>query len=307
MTVMRNMMIVPSRLGLLLLISVWSVACVSLEEPQMPVDAPIVLHPAAAELKGARSRDLWVGAKTTVANVPLDTQLIRRTAERSREAVVSIYTKTRIPVRISLLPIRLPFTSVRVRLPGRGLGSGFFVHSKGYILTNNHVVVGATDIRAITHDGKDYEAIVVARDPSYDLALLKVRDVDKAFEALPMGDSAAIGVGDLMIAIGNPLGLGHTVTFGIISQTGRSLSGVSSEEGRALEFFQTDTAINPGSSGGPLVTLTGAWVGVNTAGITQAQNIGFAVPSSLVREFLNEVLAGEGEKVSRASGANTAG
>jgi serine protease Do len=306
-SVVRNMMIVPSWLGLLFLISVWSVACVSLEQPGIPLDAPILLHPAADELKGARSRALWVGAKTTVEKVPLDTQLIRRTAERARVGVVSIYTKTRIPVRLSLLPIRLPFTSVRVNLPGRGLGSGFFVHSEGYILSNNHVVAGATDIRAITHDGKDYEVIVVARDPSYDLALLKARGVDKGFTALPMGDSDAVDVGDLTIAVGNPLGLGHTVTFGIVSQTGRSLSGVSSEDGRDLEFFQTDTAINPGSSGGPLVTLTGAWVGVNTAGITQAQNIGFAVPSSLVREFLGEVLAGEGEKVSRVSGANAAG
>jgi S1-C subfamily serine protease len=306
-TVVRNMMIMPSRLGLLLLTSVWIVACVSLEQPGIPLDAPVLLHPAAAQLEGGRTRDLWVEAKTTVTKVPLDTQLIRRTAERVRVGVVSIYTKTRIPVRLSLLPIRLPFTSVRVRLPGHGLGSGFFVHSKGYIVSNNHVVAGATDIRAITHDGKDYELIVVARDPSYDLALLKVRGVDKGFTALPMGDADAVDVGDLTIAVGNPLGLGHTVTFGIVSQTGRSLSGVSSEDGRNLEFFQTDTAINPGSSGGPLVTLTGAWVGVNTAGITQAQNIGFAVPSKLAREFLGEVLAGQGEKVSRAPGADTAG
>jgi S1-C subfamily serine protease len=98
----------------------------------------------------------------------------------------------------------------------------------------------------------------------------------------------------MVIAVGNPLGLGHTVTAGIISQTGRNLSGVSKEEAKAVDFIQTDTAINPGSSGGPLITLRGAWVGVNTAGIVQAQNIGFAVPSDHAVEFLEEVLAGKG-------------
>jgi serine protease DegS len=109
-----------------------------------------------------------------------------------------------------------------------------------------------------------------------------------------MGDSDAIAVGDMTIAVGNPLGLGHTVTFGIVSQTGRNLSGVSDEEGRPIQFIQTDTAINPGSSGGPLITLTGAWVGVNTAGAIGAEGIGFAVPSAQVLEFLDEVLAGKG-------------
>ena len=102
-----------------------------------------------------------------------------------------------------------------------------------------------------------------------------------------------------MVAVGNPLGLGHTVTAGIISQTGRNLSGVSRVEGRRVDFVQTDTAINPGSSGGPLVTLQSAWVGVNTAGIVEAQNIGFAVPSGQVREFLDKVLAGDGVAASR--------
>jgi S1-C subfamily serine protease len=110
-----------------------------------------------------------------------------------------------------------------------------------------------------------------------------------------MGDSDAIAEGDMSIAVGNPLGLGHTVTFGIISQTGRNLSGVAPEEGRQIEFIQTDTAINPGSSGGPLITMAGAWVGINTAGARQAQGIGFAVPSNQVREFIEEVLAGKGE------------
>jgi S1-C subfamily serine protease len=177
-----------------------------------------------------------------------------------------------------------------------GLGSGFFIHPSGYLLSNNHVIKDATEIRTLTRDGADLSVIVVARDPVFDLALLKILGSEREFPVLPMGDSEAVGVGDLVIAVGNPLGLGHTVTSGIISQTERNLSGVSDEEARQIRFIQTDTAINPGSSGGPLITLTGAWVGVNTAGVTEAQNIGFAVPSTQVQEFLDKVRAGEGQQ-----------
>ncbi len=100
-----------------------------------------------------------------------------------------------------------------------------------------------------------------------------------------------------MIAVGNPLGLGHTVTWGIISQTDRNLQGVEADDDvRVVSFIQTDTAINPGSSGGPLITLSGAWIGVNTAGVVTAQNIGFAVPSKQVAEFIDGVLAGKGDR-----------
>jgi S1-C subfamily serine protease len=110
---------------------------------------------------------------------------------------------------------------------------------------------------------------------------------------IPLGDSDKAPVGSWAVAVGNPLGLGHTVTLGIISQTGRYLSGVDPEEGREIAFIQMDTAINPGSSGGPLISLTGACVGVNTAGYVEANGISFAVPTTQVKEFLNEVLQGE--------------
>jgi S1-C subfamily serine protease len=200
------------------------------------------------------------------------------------------------PARVTLLPIRIPGLGIPVGLPGMGLGSGFFIHPSGYLLSNNHVIKDATEIRTLTRDGADLSVIVVARDPVFDLALLKILGSEREFPVLPMGDSEAVGVGDLVIAVGNPLGLGHTVTSGIISQTERNLSGVSDEEARQIRFIQTDTAINPGSSGGPLITLTGAWVGVNTAGVTEAQNIGFAVPSTQVQEFLDKVRAGEGQQ-----------
>jgi serine protease Do len=109
-----------------------------------------------------------------------------------------------------------------------------------------------------------------------------------------MGASDEIGVGDHVVAIGNPLGLGHSVTKGVVSQTGRNLFGKFDHEDRPTDFIQMDVAINPGSSGGPLLTLAGAWVGVNTATISQAEGISFAVPSRQVEDFLRSVLAGDG-------------
>ncbi|UCD58067.1 MAG: trypsin-like peptidase domain-containing protein [Candidatus Hydrogenedentota bacterium] len=283
------------------LLTVLSLAgCVTLEEQEakFPTEGPVLLRPPARELRGARPEELFVETKDTLAKVTLHTQLIRQVAEKAKKAVVSIYVKTKSPARVRLLPIRIPGLRIPVRLPGTGLGSGFFIHPSGYMLTNNHVIEHAEEIRVLTRDGSDFGVVILARDPVFDLALLKIEGAKREFPVLPMGKSEAVGVGDLVIAVGNPLGLGHTVTSGIISQTGRNLSGVLDEEARQIRFIQTDTAINPGSSGGPLITLTGAWIGVNTAGVTEAQGIGFAVPSSQVREFLDEVRAGKGEQES---------
>ena len=269
-----------------------SAACVTVE-PQGPVtDEPVYLRPGARELRGKPRSALVRTAKTTGANQAIDAGTVRRLAKKSISAVVSLYVQTATPVRVRLLP--LPFLpGMRVRLPGIGLGSGFFIHPDGYLLTNNHVIENASEVRALMSDETELEVDVLARDPVYDLALLRVAGSVQRFEVLPMGDSQAIGVGDMVIAVGNPLGLGHTVTKGIISQTGRNLQGVAEDE-RAVDFLQTDTAINPGSSGGPLIGFSGAWIGVNTAGVVQAQSIGFAVPSSHVLEFLDRVLHADG-------------
>jgi S1-C subfamily serine protease len=257
----------------LVLVSIALTGCVSPEEQAgFRADAPTMLQPAARRLRGVRSEDLLVKGKQTVADVPVTTGLVRKVAEDSRDAVVSIFVKTQTPYRLKLLPFG-PLGGIRMQVPGIGLGSGFFIHPSGYILTNNHVIANAEEIRVLTGAGTEYGVTVVARDPA----------------------SEAIGAGDMVIAVGNPLGLGHTVTAGIISQTYRNLGGDQAENERHIDFIQTDTAINPGSSGGPLITLTGAWVGVNTAGITEAQSIGFAVPSGQAREFLDEIRAGKGE------------
>lgn len=281
-------------LMLLTLIVVMCTGCLSQEEEDFQVDAPILLRPAAKRVLGAQPQDLIVEGKNTVSDIPFTTQLVRQVAQKSGDAVVSIYVKTQTPYRLRVLPFS-PFRGIRMNVPGIGLGSGFFIHPSGYILTNNHVIRHAEKIRILTNDSKDYGVTILARDPTYDLALLKAQaPADQRFSTLPMGDSDAVEAGDMVIAVGNPLGLGHTVTAGIISQTLRNLTGTEDEEARHTEFIQTDTAINPGSSGGPLITMTGVWVGVNTAGIMEAQNIGFAVPSRQVQEFLDEIRAGKG-------------
>lgn len=266
-------------------------------QPEEPDDinpnSPIMLRPEAAALKGKSVQEVIVSAEKTVEVVPLDSQLIRRVAKEASAGVVSIYTKTEEAYKLKLLPI--PTRGLRFKVYGEALGSAFFVHPSGYLLSNNHVVENAQQITARTQDDKDYDVTVVARDPVLDLALLKITNPDTEFPVVPMGDAEAIAVGDWVIAVGNPLGLGHTVTHGIISQTGRSLDDMEHEgEGRHVNFLQTDTAVNPGSSGGPLITLTGAWVGVNTAVLMGTQGISFCVPSSQVVEFVSSVLKGEG-------------
>jgi len=269
--------------------------CISEEARESRPDAPILLRPTAKKLLGIQSQNLLIETQKTVNDTPMTTQRIRRVAENSRDAVVSIYVKTKTRYRLKILPFS-PFGGIPLSVPGIGLGSGFFIHPSGYILTNNHVIEEAKAIRILTSSNKDYGVTVIARDPAFDLALLKIEaPLGETFRVLAMGDSDAVKAGDMVIAVGNPLGLGHTVTSGIISQTFRNLTGVQAEDAREVEFIQTDTAINPGSSGGPLITLTGAWIGINTAGIIQAQGIGFAIPSNQVREFLDEIRAGKGE------------
>jgi len=269
-------------------------SCVYIDVDTSSGYEPAIAHEEADDLKGASSKELVVEAENTVRDVVFRASLIRQVAEKSREAVVSVYAQTQTPYRIHLLPIPVIGSGLPVRVPGTGLGSGFFIHPSGYILTNNHVIQRAKEVKVLLHDGKDYEVIIVARDPIYDLALLKVVDAKREFPVLPMGDSKQIDSGDMVIAVGNPIGLGHTVTSGIISHTGRNLAGTPEQKGRQIRFIQTDAAINPGSSGGPLITLTGgAWIGVNSAGAVSSEGIGFAVPSYQIKEFLDMIRTGK--------------
>jgi Do/DeqQ family serine protease len=184
-----------------------------------------------------------------------------------------------------------PFMQSRPQ-KSQSLGSGVIVDSTGVVITNEHVIAGATDIRIATTDGQEYPVDLVLEDPKTDLAVLKVRDPKgTTFPALQFADSDQLEVGDLVLAIGNPFGVGQTVTSGIISALART--GVESDN---YEFFiQTDAAINPGNSGGALVDLQGRLVGVNTAIVSRSGGsvgIGFAIPANMAKLVAETGIAG---------------
>ena len=165
------------------------------------------------------------------------------------------------------------------------LGSGFIISADGYMLTNNHVVSGATEIKVRLSDDKSYDAKIVGSDSKTDIALLKVKP-NGALPFATLGDSDKLEVGDWVIAIGNPFGLGQTVTTGIISGKDRQIG-----QGPYDDFLQTDASINPGNSGGPLFDLSGNVVGINTAIVAGGSGVGFAVPINLVKNILPQLRA----------------
>jgi serine protease Do len=166
----------------------------------------------------------------------------------------------------------------------RSLGSGFIIDKAGYILTNNHVVQGADEIKVKLASGAEYTAKVVGRDPKTDLALIKISSLFKDLPTLPLGDSDSMQVGDWVLAIGNPFGLEQTVTQGIISASGRVIGS-----GPYDNFLQTDAPINPGNSGGPLINLKGEVIGINTAIVAAGQGIGFAIPASTAKAVVAQL------------------
>jgi serine protease Do len=163
------------------------------------------------------------------------------------------------------------------------LGTGFVISDDGLIVTNNHVVEGVDKIEVVFSDGKRAEAEVVGQDPKTDIALIRAKDTSNLVP-LRLGDSDAMLPGDWVIAVGNPFGLDHTVTAGIVSATGRDIG-----QGPYDDFIQTDAAINPGNSGGPLLNLAGEVVGINTAINPQANTIGFAVPINMAKQILPQL------------------
>ncbi len=181
-----------------------------------------------------------------------------------------------------------------------GLGSGVIVSKDGYILTNNHVVENADEIKvAVNETGEEYTAKVVGTDPKSDVAVLKIDGKD--LPAISLADSDKIEVGDLVLAVGNPFGIGQTVTMGMVSATGRASMGMEYED-----FIQTDAAINPGNSGGALVDAEGRLIGINTAILSRSggnQGIGFAVPINLAR-FAMESIIKDGHVVRGFLGVN---
>jgi serine protease Do len=165
----------------------------------------------------------------------------------------------------------------------RSLGSGFVIDKTGYIVTNNHVVEGADQIKVIMADEEEYDAEVIGRDPNTDLALIKVKSTVQ-LPVITLGNSDTLKVGEWVVAIGSPFGLERTVTAGIVSAKGRVIGS-----GPYDDFIQTDASINPGNSGGPLINMKGEVVGINTAIIASGQGIGFAIPINLARGIIAQL------------------
>ena len=210
----------------------------------------------------------------------------RTAVAKATPSVVNVYTLQSAPAQP-----RSPFPFGQNEEQGRmaaGLGSGVVVSADGLILTNNHVIEGADQIAVARPGGEPAEARVLGTDPETDLAVLKINA--RALVPIAFAPPDAAQVGDVVLALGNPFGVGQTVTQGIVSATGRNRLGINTFE----NFIQTDASINPGNSGGALVDVQGRLVGINTAIFSQSggsQGIGFAIPASLARQVLDQIVA----------------
>ena len=219
-------------------------------------------------------------------------------ARRALPAVVHVYTKQTAKVPDHPLmsdPVFRHFFSTPERT---GLGSGVIIDPQGFVLTNNHVIENADEIEAVLNDGRKFGARLIGRDPETDLAVLRLVNAD-SLPSIAFAPADSLTVGDVVLAIGNPFGIGQTVTMGIASALGRNHLGINTFE----NYIQTDAAINPGNSGGALIDGTGRLVGINTAIYSRANNtrgvdspaggglgIGFAIPVSIARKVLEQII-----------------
>jgi serine protease Do len=250
------------------------------------------VSPIARALWGEKEKPVVVPAVAGLRMVPVD---IPQLFKEVSPAVVNISTTQM--VKLNRPRMRNPFghqdpfdeffNNFFGRMPKeqkrRSLGSGFIVSPDGYILTNNHVVEKADEVTVTLLDKEEFKAKVVGNDPKTDIALIKI-DAKKKLTYVALGDSDQLDVGEWVVAIGNPFGLGHTVTAGIVSAKGRIIGS-----GPYDDFIQTDASINPGNSGGPLFNLKGEVVGINSAIVQGGQGIGFATPIQLAKSILDQL------------------
>lgn len=244
---------------------------------------------------------------TNAAEVPQSREQVHLSfaplVKKSAPAVVNIYTKKIVQARPNASNLfddplfkkffgeKFSFGQPQAR-EQNSLGSGVIVASDGVVVTNNHVINGADEIRVVMTDRREFDADVIMVDERTDIAVLRMRDVKADLPSLDFGNSDDLLVGDLVLAIGNPFGVGQTITSGIVSGLARSSVGVSDFQ----SFIQTDAAINPGNSGGALVSLNGEVVGINTMIFSKSGGslgIGFAVPSNMVRVVVDAALSGK--------------
>jgi len=250
--------------------------------------SPLTIAGSGAKEKAGEAAPAAVGSSLPIESIPA-------LAKAVSPAVVNIST-TQV-VRFRRPRMRTPFGqqdpfeeffnnffgNIPQEQKRRSLGSGFIVSDDGYILTNNHVVEKADEITVILLDKEEFQAEVVGTDPKTDIALIKIK-AGRKLPGIPLGDSEGLEIGEWVVAIGNPFGLGHTVTTGIVSAKGRVIGS-----GPYDDFIQTDASINPGNSGGPLFNLKGEVVGINTAIIQGGQGIGFATPIHLAKSVLGQL------------------
>lgn len=308
---------IPWALGLGLLAGVWVVGCTlgprQTREPLVADDDPVFesrfrdMDPAELDLTG-----FWTEGSANPPDdvIPIHHRTFSRIAAAVSGGTVNLYTRVllarearigfvpgdMLPIRIPLLSAVLDYIPFQVPIPyrseGFSLGSGFLINEAGFILTNAHVVQNATEIRVVRSGFPDeYPAKIIGIDPLSDTALIQI-EPQPGMTILTLGSSTALEVGEMVVAVGNPFGLNHTVTSGLVSAKER----IVGEGATLIDYLQTDSAINPGSSGGPLLNLRGEVVGINTAIVSNAQNIGFAIPIDTVKRVMPLLISGRSER-----------
>jgi len=245
------------------------------------------LHPLPGRTEAAAQ--LWTEQAPAVAQSTVAAPPWVELAKTLKPAVVNINTRGTRVAKNSDSDEGSPLDRLFPGRPNgrvlRGLGSGFVISPNGHIVTNNHVVDGASEIKVTMSDGRNFTARVVGRDPKTDVALIKIDGHN--LPVVPLGDTTAVQVGEPVMAIGNPFGLEQTVTTGIVSATGRVIG-----EGPYDDFIQTDAAINPGNSGGPLINARGQAIGINSAILSQSGGsvgVGFAIPVTLAKNVITQL------------------
>jgi serine protease DegS len=257
---------------------------------RMPAPKPAAPAPAPAATTPVPTNPVVLVPQPESAS-PRAMNSYAEAVERAAPAVVNIYTARLVTERIQPNTIEELFGDARPRFRRRleqSLGSGVIVDGAGHVITNHHVIATADLIRAQLADGRIAEAKIVGRDPETDLAILQLNLKGKV-PVMPLGHSDRLRVGDIVLTIGNPVGLSQTVTQGIVSATGRGQLGIATYE----NFIQTDAPINIGNSGGALINTGGELVGINTAVLAKnlgVEGIGFAIPVNLVRGVMKEIL-----------------
>ena len=253
----------------------------------------------------------WAETQVQVPNSQLQIQLsFSPVVKKAAPAVVNIFAK-RVAARSDSPFANDPFFSRMmgdaVRPPPRvqnSLGSGVILHESGILVSNFHVVGNATSIRVVLADRRVFDGKIILADQSTDIAIIQLQDAEN-LPVLEYADSDAVEVGDLVLAIGNPFGLGQTVSSGIVSGLARSGVGGAMGQSKAAYFVQTDAPINPGNSGGALVDMQGRLIGVNTSILTRSggsNGIGFAIPANIVKRYIDQALAGASQYESAWSG-----